>query len=69
MRSPIYRANVYVRLLIFEPYATEVEMYDMFVKMRDHLDRLFVKQWWNDNRKRIMKYVPFIRPDYATHTI
>ncbi len=56
MRVPIYRAHVYVRLLIFEPYATEVEMYEMFVKMRDHVDRMLLKQWWNDNRRRIMKF-------------
>jgi hypothetical protein len=55
MRSAIYRAHVFVRLLIFEPYATEIEMYEMFLAMRDHLDRGLVKQWWNDNRRKIMK--------------
>ena len=52
----VTRAHVYTRVIIFEPYPSEVDLCSMFYDMRGTQDKKAVKQWWNDNRKRIMKY-------------
>lgn len=52
----VTRAHVYTRVIIFEPYPSEVDLCNMFYDMRGTQDKKAVKQWWNDNRKRIMKY-------------
>jgi hypothetical protein len=51
----VTRAHVYTRQIIFEPYPSEVDLCNMFYDMRGTQDKRAVKQWWNDNRKRIMK--------------
>jgi hypothetical protein len=55
----IIRAHIYTRIFIKEPYPSELEMYSMFRDMRNTYSKKEVKQWWNDNRKRIMKLFIF----------